>query len=130
MYAIARIAGKQFRLEPDTQIKVPLLPLEVGASYEISDILLSAEGEKIEVGQPLVGGLKATATVVAHGRERKIMVHRKKRRKGFQVTKGHRQQYTVLHIDSIEGMTAEVKKPRKRKSKAAEPAAGEKETGE
>ena len=118
MYAIARIAGKQFRIEPDQKVKVPKLPLEVGAAYEISDILLTSSDDATAVGAPLVEGLKARATVLGHGRDDKIMVHRKKRRKGFTVTNGHRQQYTLIRIEAIEAAGAA--KPKSRKSKKAE----------
>jgi len=106
MYAIARIAGKQFRLEMDTTIKVPKLPLEVGDTYEISDLLFLTDGQKARIGSD-AKGLTAIAKVVRHGRDDKVMVHRKKRRKGFQVNKGHRQQYTLLHIEKIGDFAAE-----------------------
>ena len=106
MYAIARIAGKQFRLEMDTTIKVPKLPLEVGDTYEISDLLFLTDGQKARIGSD-AKGLTAIAKVIRHGRDDKVMVHRKKRRKGFQVTKGHRQQYTLLHIEKIGDFAAE-----------------------
>lgn len=107
MYAIARIAGKQFRIEPDTKVKVPLLPLEVGTTFEINDILLTSDDEKTRIGNPLVEDITAVARVEAHGREDKITVFRKKRRQGFRVHKGHRQQYTLLYVESIGGITAE-----------------------
>jgi len=106
MYAIARIAGKQFRLEMDTTIKVPKLPLEVGDTYEISDLLFLTDGQKARIGSE-AKGLIAIAKVVRHGRDDRVMIHRKKRRKGFQVTKGHRQQYTLLHIEKIGDLAAE-----------------------
>jgi large subunit ribosomal protein L21 len=129
MYAIARIAGKQFRIEPASKIKVPLLPLEVGSTFEIKDILLTSDGEKIHVGNPLVEGTTAVARVEAHGRENKITVFRKKRRQGFRVHKGQRRPYTLLYVESIGGVTAEAQpkqppaaetKP-KAKPKKAEP---------
>jgi large subunit ribosomal protein L21 len=123
MYAIARIAGKQFRIEPDQKVKVPKLPLEVGAAYEISDILLTSDGDATTVGTPRAEGVKARATVVEHGREDKIMVHRKKRRKGFTVTNGHRQDYTIIRIEAIEAAAG---KPKSRKAKKEETPAAEK----
>jgi large subunit ribosomal protein L21 len=122
MYAIARIAGKQFRLEKDQKVKVPKLPLEVGAAYEISDILLTADEGAVKVGLPLAEGVIARATVVEHGREDKIMVHRKKRRKGFTVTNGHRQDYTIIRIEAIEAGAA---KPKSRSKKKDAATAGE-----
>jgi len=120
MYAIARIAGKQFRIEPELNVKVPKLDLEEGSSYEISEILMTSDGKKIQVGTPLIEGLKATAKVISHGRDPKIIVFRKKRRKGFKVTRGHRQGFTLLHIENIQGLTAKPKAAAKPK-KAAKP---------
>jgi large subunit ribosomal protein L21 len=125
MYAIARIAGKQFRLETDTTIKVPKLPLEVGDTYEIYDLLFLTDGQKARIGSE-AKGLTAIAKVIRHGRDDKIIVHRKKRRKGFQVTRGHRQQYTLLHIEKIGDLAAQKPAakpkaeapPKKSKSKA------------
>lgn len=107
MYAIARIAGKQFRIEPAERIRVPFLPLEVGTTFEIKEILLTSDGDKIQVGNPLVESITALARVEAHGREDKIIVFRKKRRQGFRVHKGHRQRYTQLYVESIGGVTAQ-----------------------
>ena len=106
MYAIARIAGKQFRIEADQTLEVPKLPVAVGATVDISDILFATDGQTSRVGAA-AKGIKAVAKVLSHGRDDKIMVHRKKRRKGFEVTKGHRQDFTLLHIESIEGLGAQ-----------------------
>lgn len=106
MYAIARIAGKQFRLETNETVKVPRLPLEVGAAYEITDLLFITDGQKAKIGSD-ARGLTAIAKVIRHGRDDKIIVHRKKRRKGFQVTKGHRQPYTLLQIEKIGDLATE-----------------------
>ena len=104
MYAIARIAGKQYRIEPDVKVKVPLLPVEVGSTYEIEDILFASDGEKSQVGQPVLEGVKATAKIIEHGRRPKIIVFRKKRRQGFKVKNGHRQSFTLLQVESIKGL--------------------------
>jgi|ERR1051325_8023197 large subunit ribosomal protein L21 len=95
-FAIIRTGGKQFRVEKDGKVRVPSLASEVGASVEL-DVLATAD----KVGAPLVDGAKVTATVVDHGREPKIVVFKKKRRKHYKRTKGHRQGYTTLKIDSI-----------------------------
>jgi len=95
-FAIIRTGGKQFRVEKGSKVRVPSLKGEVGASVEL-DVLALAE----KIGAPLVDGAKVTATVVDHGREPKIVVFKKKRRKHYKRTKGHRQGYTTLKIDSI-----------------------------
>ncbi len=100
-FAIVRTGGKQFRVEKGAKVRVPSLKNDVGAAVEL-DVLTLADGENTKVGAPLAEGAKVTATVVDHGREPKIIVFKKKRRKQYKRTKGHRQGYTTLKIDSIE----------------------------
>jgi len=95
-FAIVRTGGKQFRVEKGAKVRVPSIAGEVGASLEL-DVLATAE----KVGVPLVDGVKVLATVVDHGRGEKIIVFKKKRRKQYKRTKGHRQGYTTLKIESI-----------------------------
>jgi len=98
--AIIRAGGKQFSVEKGTTVRVPSLKHEVGASIELE--MLATTGDKeTRVGTPQVEGAKVTATVVDHGRAPKIIVFKKKRRKHYKRTKGHRQGYTTLKIDSI-----------------------------
>ena len=95
-FAIIRTGGKQFRVEKGAKVRVPSVKREVGASVEL-DVLATAD----KIGAPLVDGAKVTATVVDHGRDAKIVVFKKKRRKHYKRTKGHRQGYTTIKIDSI-----------------------------
>ena len=98
--AIIRAGGKQFSVEKGATVRVPSLKHDVGASIELE--VLAATGDKeTRVGTPQVDGAKVTATVVDHGRAPKIIVFKKKRRKHYKRTKGHRQGYTTLKIDSI-----------------------------
>jgi len=98
--AIIRAGGKQFSVERGATVGVPSLKHDVGASIELE--VLAATGDKeTRVGTPQVEGAKVTATVVDHGRAPKIIVFKKKRRKHYKRTKGHRQGYTTLKIDSI-----------------------------
>ena len=99
-FAIIRTGGKQFRVEKGAKVRVPSINGEVGASVDL-DVLVTADDRSTKVGAPLVDGAKVTATVVDHGREPKIIVFKKKRRKQYKRTKGHRQGYTTLKIDSI-----------------------------
>jgi len=98
-YAIIRSGGKQFRVEEGQQVRVPLMDKEVGSTVELDVLLLG--GDESKVGAPLVDGARVAATVVDHGRDTKIIVFKKKRRKQYKRTKGHRQDYTTLKIDSI-----------------------------
>ena len=100
-FAIIRTGGKQFQVEKGATLRVPSLDNEIGASVELE--VLAARGDKeTRVGNPVVDGAKVTATVVDHGRAPKIVVFKKKRRKHYKRTKGHRQGFTTLKIESVE----------------------------
>ena len=101
MYAIVNIAGKQIRVEKDQVVKVPYLQQEVGKAVEFDEILLLDDGKKVKIGQPKVKGAKVTAKVVEHGRDKKVLVFKKKRRKDYKVTRGHRQDFTKIQIEKI-----------------------------
>ena len=99
-FAIVRAGGKQFRVEQGATVRVPSLKQEVGASVEL-EVLATTDDKQTSVGAPAVEGVKVTATVVEHGRAAKIIVFKKKRRKHYKRTKGHRQGFTTLKVDSI-----------------------------
>ena len=101
MYAICRIAGQQYRVEPDTRIKVNRLSVPEGDTVEFEELLMISDGEKAETGTPIIPG-KVVATVVKHGRYPTIRVFKRKRRKDYRVTRGHRQGYTEILINKIE----------------------------
>jgi large subunit ribosomal protein L21 len=95
-FAIIKTGGKQFRVEKGAKVRVPSLKHQVGASLELA---VMANADKI--GAPVIDGAKVMATVLDHGREPKVVVFKKKRRKHYKRTKGHRQGYTTLKIESI-----------------------------
>jgi len=99
-FAIIKAGGKQFRVEKGATVRVPSLKQEVRSSVELAVLVSGGEGQT-RVGSPLLDGAKATATVIDHGREPKIVVFKKRRRKHYKRTKGHRQGYTTLKIESI-----------------------------
>jgi large subunit ribosomal protein L21 len=99
--AIIRAGGKQFRVEKGATLRVPSRKEEVGASVEL-EVLAATADKETRVGTPLVDGAKVTATVVDHGRAPKIIVFKKKKRKHYKRTQGHRQGYTTLKIESVE----------------------------
>jgi len=99
-FAIIRTGGKQFQVEKGATVRVPSLKDEVGASVELEVLALSGGGET-RTGQALGESAMVKATIVDHGRAPKIVVFKKKRRKHYKRTKGHRQDYTTLKIDSI-----------------------------
>lgn len=101
MYAIIRTGGKQYQVAQGERLRVERLAGEVGDTVELDDVLLVADGQEIKVGQPVVEGAKVTARIVEQCKAKKVLVFKKKRRKGYKVMKGHRQQYTALEIKEI-----------------------------
>ncbi|MFT4644529.1 MAG: large subunit ribosomal protein L21 [Planctomycetota bacterium] len=100
MYAIVEIAGQQFKVEAGQSIFVHRLEGKQGAKLEFSDVYLKADGEKISVGTPTLKS-KVSATIIEHLKGDKVIVFKKKRRKGYQKKNGHRQYLTKISIDSI-----------------------------
>src|SRR5712691_8820449 len=100
VFAIIRAGGKQFRVEEGVTLRVPSLKEDVGASVELEVLATGAEKET-KVGSPVVAGATVTAKIMDHGRASKIVVFKKKRRKHYKRTKGHRQGFTTLKIESI-----------------------------
>ena len=99
-FAIVRAGGKQFRVEEGATLRVPSRKEDVGASVEL-DVLAVEADKETRLGSPLVEGAKVTARIVDHGRATKIVVFKKKRRKHYKRTKGHRQGFTTVKIESI-----------------------------
>ena len=91
MYAIVRTGGKQYQVEAGDTLRVEKLLGEVGDTLELSEVLLVVDGETVKIGQPMVDGAKVVAKIVEQGRHKKVIVFKKKKRKGYQVKKGHRQ---------------------------------------
>ncbi|TBV82179.1 MAG: 50S ribosomal protein L21 [Desulfobulbaceae bacterium] len=101
MYAIVRTGGKQYQVTPGERLRVEKLAGEVGDTVELAEVLLVANGDEIKVGQPVVTGVKITARIVEQDKAKKILVFKKKRRKGYRLKQGHRQPYTALEINEI-----------------------------
>ncbi len=103
MYAVVRSGGKQIRVSPGDSVWVERLAGDVGATVELPEVLLiSGEGEP-RIGAPTVDGAKVVGTITDQGRGEKITIFKMKRRKGYRRKQGHRQYYTQLRIESIEG---------------------------
>lgn len=100
MQAIVEIAGKQYRVQPNERHVVPHLHAEVGQTVEFRTVLATLDGEQIRLGTPYLSAT-VTATVRAHGKGDKVLVFKKKRRKGYKKLRGHRQRYTEIEITGI-----------------------------
>ena len=101
MYAIVEIAGQQFKVEAGKNIFVHRLEAGEGSQVEFDQVLLMEEDGKITIGEPTIKGLVVEGKVLKHMRGDKVIVFKKKRRKGYKIRKGHRQQYTQVQIDKI-----------------------------
>lgn len=101
MYAIFQSGGRQYWAEAEDVIRIDKLEAAVGDSVEFDRVLAVRDDESISVGQPYVDGARIVARVVGHGRDKKIRVFTYKRKKHEKRTKGHRQDYTAVKIESI-----------------------------
>ena len=101
-YAVIRTGGKQYRVSPGELLRIESLSSEVGNDVAFAEVLLTAVDGEIQVGTPLVTGATVTARVVQHGKEKKILVFKKKRRKNYRRRQGHRQHFTAVQIKTID----------------------------
>jgi len=116
MYAIVEIAGQQFKVEKDQKVFVHRLQTEEGKKVSFDNVLLLSDGGKVTVGAPAIGGAQVSAKVLKHLKGDKVIVFKKKRRKGYRVKNGHRQSLTEI---LIEGIVASGAKPAVKAEKAA-----------
>ena len=117
MYAIVNISGKQFRAEKGKSLKVPSQNTEVGKKLSYDQVLLTNDNGEVQIGNPFIKNLKVSATVIENGRDKKIIVFKKKRRKGYKRKNGHRQGFSLIQIDSI-SKTSTAKKTSTKTAKA------------
>ena len=101
MYAVVKIKGHQYRVQPDGLLQVELIDSEVGQTVTFDEVLMVSDGDDVKVGAPHVDGATVDAEIIEHGRSRKIVVFKKKRRKNYRRKNGHRQGYTQLKITGI-----------------------------
>jgi large subunit ribosomal protein L21 len=103
MYAILEIAGQQFKVEKDKKVFVHRLKGEEGSSVEFEKILLIDNDGKVKVGTPDIKGAKVVAKILSHMKGDKVRVFKKKNRKGYKVSNGHRQYMTQIQVEEIIG---------------------------
>ena len=103
MYAIVEIAGKQFKIEKDATLFVPHLSAEKDDEVTFDRVLMHVDGDDVQIGTPALEDLSVTARVLDHVKGDKITVFKKKRRKRYRVKNGHRQQYTQIQVQSLNG---------------------------
>ena len=120
MYAIVEIAGQQFKIEKDQQIFVNRLKEKEGSKVNFEKVLLLDKSGKVSVGAPVIKGAKVTAKIIEHLKGDKVIVFKKKRRKGYKVKNGFRQFLTKLEILSIDEKSTKVKKAEVKKEVKSE----------
>lgn len=103
MYAIVDIAGQQFKVEKNQELYVHRLEGKEGSKVELDQVLLIDNGGKVTVGAPRIEGAKVDAKIISHLKGDKVLVFKKKRRKGYQKLNGHRQYMTKIQIENISG---------------------------
>jgi large subunit ribosomal protein L21 len=101
MYAIVNIAGKQFKVAKDQYIYAPKLEGDAGSSVSFDNVLLLDNGSGVQIGAPTVKGATVSGKILEHVKGNKVIVFKKKRRKGYVKRNGHRQQFTKVQIESI-----------------------------
>jgi len=127
MFAVVEIGGKQFTIRENDKIKIPLLKSKIGDSVKFDRVLLIKNNGDTLVGAPVIAKASVKATVLEHGKDKKITVFKKKRRNDYKVTKGHRQDFSLVQIDAIttpggkkkKAEAAEEPKPEKKVKKTA-----------
>jgi large subunit ribosomal protein L21 len=101
MYAIVEVGGMQWKVQEKQILCVPSMETEPGKTVQIDKVLLIADDQNVKIGRPTVAGAKVEATVVSHGKNDKVLIFKKKRRKNYKVLRGHRQPFTEIRIEKI-----------------------------
>ena len=101
MFAVVEIAGQQYKVTKADKLFVPLLTEKIGSKVKFEKVLLVGDDKQTKLGTPYVSGASIEATVLGHVKDEKVVVFKKKKRKGYKVTRGHRQQYTEIEITKV-----------------------------
>jgi large subunit ribosomal protein L21 len=101
MYAVIKTGGKQYRVEAGDKLRVESLDADEGETVNLDSVLMVCDGDNVSVGSPLIDGASVSATVLSHGRGKKIDIVKFRRRKHYRRQMGHRQNYTELKIEGI-----------------------------
>ena len=102
MFAIVDVGGQQVKVHPSARVCIPKLSSNVGDTVTFDNIILLADEKDVRIGTPFIDGASVEAKVLGHLKDDKVVVFKKKKRKGYRVSRGHRQQYTEIEITSIQ----------------------------
>ena len=101
MFAVVDVGGQQVKVSPSERIYVPKLSNKIGSTVKFDHVILVADDKNVKIGAPFVNNVSVEAKVLGHVKDDKVIVFKKKRRKGYRVRRGHRQQYTEIEITNI-----------------------------
>ncbi len=104
MYTVVEIGNKQYRAEKGSLLKVEKLDKETGAAVDFDSVLLVADNDQVKVGTPFVQGVRVKAVVEEHGKDRKVIIYKYRPKKNSRKKTGHRQLYTMIRVQDIEGL--------------------------
>ena len=102
MYALIQTGGKQYRVTPGELVKVDKLPGQSGDSIVFEKVLLTADDDNVTLGNPYLENTRVLGQITRQGRDRKVVVFKYKRRKGYRKIRGHRQDFTLVRVEGIE----------------------------
>ena len=102
MYAVIQTGGKQYKVAPGEDVKVEKRPGQIGDTVTFDKVLMTSEGEDVDLGKPYLDNAKVLGKITRHGRNNKIVVFKYKRRKGYRKKQGHRQDFTLVRVENIE----------------------------
>jgi large subunit ribosomal protein L21 len=106
MYALVEISGKQYKAEAGSRLRIDRLQKAQGEEMRFESVLLTSDAGKVSVGAPYVPGVAVKVVVEGHEKGKKVLIVKFKRRKDYHLKRGHRQQYTVVRVEAIEGAQA------------------------
>ena len=116
MYAVVSFLGKQIKIEEGKNIKIPFHNKKIGSKVKLDNVLFFADGKKEKIGNPFIKALSIDAKIISHEFEDKIVVYKKKRRKGYEKKSGHKQKYTMIKIGKLSASNKTTKKTSAKKS--------------
>ena len=101
MYALINLYGKQIKIEEGKDIKIPFQSTKVGSKIKIENVLFFDDGKKKHIGNPYIKSLSFEGKIVSHGEENKVLVYKKKRRKGYEKKRGHKQKFSMIKVEKL-----------------------------
>ncbi len=103
MYALVEILGKQYKVEQGSVLKVDHIQKDKGSSVEFPSVLMISDGDKVKIGSPYISGATIKAVVEDHGRAKKVVIGKFKKKKNYRRRAGHREQYSLIKVEGIQG---------------------------